>query len=684
MLSSIYYLIRPFLLFSLLLIVTLLISRLGLGAWQIDRFENFQSFVTLLINGLRIDLSTLAYLLIVPAILHPWLMLSNVTANLWRKVLRVLFFIAFFSVLFFELATPAFIIEYGFRPNRLFIEYLAYPSEVFKMLVNGHLFMISIVFILLVLPSKYVWGVFTKALNKVKPASQYQYNVPSSVFSFIVLFVVFFACARGTIGHRPINPSLVYFSTDPLINSLTLNSIYSVANAVKQLGNEKNAAKMYGEMNESKIIDIVRRETGIDSTQFVSSNQPSLTTRLPVYKGKPKNLVIILEESLGAQFVSSLGGIDLTPELDKLNNEGWAFKNLYATGTRSVRGIEAIITGFTPTPARAVVKLDKSQRNFFTIAELLKSNNYATQFIYGGESHFDNMKSFFLGNGFTNIVDFDDINNPKFVASWGASDEDLFTQANVELNKLHAAEQPFFSFIFTSSNHDPFEIPDGVVTSINYTHQQIKQFDAKELSRHKAIQYADYALGKFIANAKTQAYWENTVFLIVADHDARALGKNVVPINNFHIPGVILNSGVKGRMDTRVVSQIDMAPTLLSLMGINNTSPMLGHDLNNKSASGRAMMQYANNFAYMKGDSVTILQPHKTPMNFTYNPTTQELTPQEENKQLTETALAHALWGSLAYNKEWYGSSSIFSPLNVEPSKEGMAHKKINRLASTL
>jgi len=424
--------------------------------------------------------------------------------NIWLRILRIIFFVIFFAVLFFELATPAFINEYGFRPNRLFIEYLSYPDEVMSMLFNGHLLILFVVISFLIIPMKFVW----KLLNRVVYTKQSNISSAplSSVISFITLALVLFLCARGNVGHRLINPAFVYFSTDPLVNSLTLNSIYSVAHAYKQFGNEKNAAKLYGKMETDKVIKLVRQETGLALEMFNNELLPSLTTRDPVYQGKPKNLVIILEESLGAQYVGSLGGLNLTPEIDKFNSEGWAFSNLFATGTRSVRGIEAVITGFTPIPARAVVKLDKSQQGFFTIASLLKAKNYTTQFIYGGESHFDNMKSFFLGNGFSDIVDFNDIENPQFVASWGASDGDLFNQADIELTKLHHSKQPFFSFVFTSSNHDPFEIPEGVVSPIKYTEEQLNQFDDKELSRHKAIQYADYSLGKFIEKAKTQPY----------------------------------------------------------------------------------------------------------------------------------------------------------------------------------
>lgn len=624
---------------------------MGLALWQIERFENLSALLTLVIHGFRIDLSVLGYLLVLPAILHPWFMLSKYHKT-WLLILKGIFFFIFICVFFFELATPAFINEYGFRPNRLFIEYLPYPNEVFKMLVNGHLLTLVVVLLTLGLSAKYLGSYLNSVIQHKK--QQHKVTILASGLSSGFLLLVLILCARGTLGHRPINPALVYFSTDPLINSLTLNSIYSVAHAFKQLGDEKNASKLYGSMNTDKVIRLVRQETRLPIENFNHKSLPSVVSRLPVYQGKPKNLVIILEESLGAQFVSSLGGLPLTPEIDQLNGEGWAFKNLYATGTRSVRGIEAVITGFTPTPARAVVKLDKSQTGFFTIASLLAKQNYQTQFIYGGESHFDNMKSFFLGNGFSDIVDFKDIENPQFVGSWGASDEDVFNQANVELNKLHNSKQPFFSFIFSSSNHDPFEIPEDIVTPIQYSKEQLVQYDEKELSRHKAIQYADYALGKFIATAKQQAYWENTIFLVVADHDARALGSELVPIKNFHIPGVILNSDKQPFIDNRIVSQIDLAPTLLSLMGVTNFSPMLGHDLNRNDISERAIMQYADNFAYMNAKGVSILQPQKEPLSFNYDLKKQQLMPVLDNKALTNIALAHALWGSLAYENKWY------------------------------
>jgi len=632
--------IKPFLFYILFGLTLLFVCRNLLLLWQLDRIDSVSTYLTVLLNGFRIDLSTLAYLLIIPALIHPFILLSN-HQRIWLISLKRWFLICTVFLLYFELATPMFINEYDLRPNRLFVEYLVYPKEVLSMLFNGHLLPIACAFIGLTLLSFLIWRLFLKKC--VCHITLIKTNAGVSLLSFCLIVTILFMSARGTIGHRPLNPALVYFSTDPLVNSLTLNSAYSVAFAIKQLKNEKNAAKIYGNLSEEKVISIVRSATGLPPSAFKTQSIPTLAKRKASHQGKAKNLVIILEESLGAQFTGKLGTKALTPHIDKLMEEGWAFNRLYATGTRSVRGIEAVITGFTPTPARAVVKLDKSQQNFFTLASVLKRHNYHTQFVYGGESHFDNMKSFFLGNGFEDIVDFDDIQNPAFVGSWGASDEDLFNQANIELKKSHQSDQPFFSLIFTSSNHDPFEIPEGKVA-----------FNENDDPRDRAIRYADLALGQFIAQAKKEAYWQDTVFLIVADHDARVFGGELVPIQSFHIPGVILGNNISEKLDNRLVSQIDLAPTLLSLIGVEDYTPMIGHDLTNDTINERVMMQFDKNFAYMTQDKVAILQPEKPIMYFDYDHKKKKLVSATKDNFLGEKALAHALFGSYAYNKGWY------------------------------
>ena len=156
-----------------------------------------------------------------------------------------------------------------------------------------------------------------------------------------------------------------------------------------------------GEMSTDKMLAEFKstRELLHDKRLLLNHKEyPTRTFQKPSRTRKnPLNIVIILEESLGATFVESLGGIPVTPELEKLKKKGWWFENLYATGTRSARGIEAVVAGFPPTPARSVVKLSLSQNNFSTLGSILSKKGYLSEFIYGGESHFDNMSGFFYG-----------------------------------------------------------------------------------------------------------------------------------------------------------------------------------------------------------------------------------------------------------------------------------------------
>lgn len=629
---------RMIAIFGLLAMVALTASRIGLGLWQSDRVAAAEGWTHMLLQGARVDLATLCWLWGIAALGTVIFAGNHAIGRVWLVLLRAWLVLGLWLMLFLELSTPSFIEEYGIRPNRLYVEYLIYPKEVLSMLWSGR-------------PLELVFGLLASAgilmggwhlSGRLSRHLVYPRWYWRPVFALLVIAVTLMG-ARSTLGHRPLNPAMVAFCDDPLVNSLTVNSAYSLVFAITQMGQEENAAKMYGQLTDEEIIAAVREDSGRTAESFVSDTLPSLSDNPASYQGKPRNLVIILQESLGARFVGSLGGLPLTPNLDALSEEGWYFDNLFATGTRSVRGIEAVTTGFTPTPARAVVKLGKSQHGFFTIADFLRRKGYDTSFIYGGESHFDNMRSFFLGNGFGRIVDQDDYQDPAFVGSWGVSDEDLMRRADSEFKRMHQQGTPFFSLVFSSSNHDPFEFPDD----------RIELYEQPKQTRNNAAKYADFAIGEFFKLAKNAEYWKDTVFLVVADHDSRVGGANLVPVNRFRIPGLIIADGVAPKRDTRVVSQIDLAPTLLSLIGASGRYPMLGKDLTRMPDDwpGRALMQYDKNFAYMRGQDLVILQPEREPEGFTYQAENGSLLPSPQPKSMQKTALAWALWGSLAYQK---------------------------------
>ncbi|MES2546615.1 MAG: LTA synthase family protein [Pseudomonadota bacterium] len=623
----------------LLGLIILSLSRLGLVFWKLERVAATGKLVEILLQGIRVDIIQLSLLALVPLLLAPLLAIKPLF-KIWQKFTYIWVIFAIVLLVFLEAATPGFIAEYDVRPNRLFVEYLKYPNEVVRMLWGGfkiHVFA-SIGFVILS-----IWAMrhFMQPWLKAKP--NWSNTKIWLVWPLIFLLAAF--AIRSSLGHRPANPALFAITQDSMVNSLVLNSGYSVFYAIYDLQHESKSSQIYGKMERDEIFKL---------TGATDSEIPTLKTLVPTNKrDKPFNLVIILQESLGAGFVESLGGKPVTPNLEKLKSEGIWFEQLYATGTRSVRGIEAVTAGFQPTPSESTVKLSLSQKNFFTLASLLTKQGYNAEFIYGGESHFDNMRSFFLGNGFNQITDQKDYKNPVFMGSWGASDEDLLNKTHEQLLAHHASGKPFFTLAFSSSNHAPFEFPDG----------RIELYEQPKATDNNAVKYADYAIGQFFEKAKKSPYWKDTVFLIVADHDIRVRGNTLVPIEHFHIPGLILGADIKPQIVKSITSQIDLPVTVLSLMGISAQHPMTGRDISKEPADylGRAMMQYNYNFAWMQqtrdSNNVVVLREGKVPAHGVYDAQAKQLneTAAPANaKEIEQLALANSLLPALLYSEQRY------------------------------
>jgi phosphoglycerol transferase MdoB-like AlkP superfamily enzyme len=452
---------------------------------------------------------------------------------------------------------------------------------------------------------------------------------------------------RSTLAHHPVNPSIAAFSQDSMVNQLPLNSPYSLLRAIyEQRRDSRSEGNRYGTMADDEVLATILREAGIQAGDQLDPAVPTLHHQTATHlRDKPLNLVIILEESLGAEFVGSLGGRDLTPELDKLAGQGIWLEQLYATGTRSARGIEAIISGFTPTPRLSVVKLGETQNNFFTLAGLLEKQGYQTSFIYGGAAHIDNMKRFFLNNGFQTIIEETDFVQPDFRGPWGVSDEDLFKRAHEEFSD--AGTQPFFSLVFTTSHHKPFDVPENRVTTEH----------GPDGRRETAVRYADYSLGRFLDMARQSNYWENTVFLITADHNSRVYGDQLVPVERFHIPGVVVGGKINARHIPGVSSHIDLLPTLLSLIGVSSTHPAIGRDLTlpeYAAGAGRALMQFHALQAFMEGDRVVVLQPDLDPRSFRRISASNMILDKNAEAELERKALAYALFGPMMIRKKAY------------------------------
>lgn len=647
----------PLLTFLLVNLLIIFSFRLGFFVSYYHRIVETEDLYKIFMLGLRMDVLIISYILFIPTVLL-FLLPSKVTSLKYFNNFLIMFFTVFTALFFFmEFSTIGFLREYDNRPDNIFIEYLIYPKEILSTLWKANKIELIMIIPLMILVFKMSHKLYSQVVTQYKRIF-YGYQI---LFFPIVGFLLFIG-SRSSFSHRPANISTAYFSSNRLSNELTLNSTYTLLYALYRLKHEKNPAEIYGHMEEKEVMARVQKYNSIEPHYYLDQQKiPFLhSQKVGVQRKKPLNVVVIIEESLGAEYVGVLGGLPLTPYFDQLAKEGMLFTNLYATGTRTVRGLEAILTGFLPTPGTSVVKLSQSKKDFFTAGALFKQHGYSTHFIYGGESNFDEMKSFFFSNGFDKVFDQLNFKNPEHLSSWGVSDEDLMKEAHSIIKDI-PADQPFFSVILTTSNHSPFDFPEG----------KIEYYEQPKETTHNAMKYADYALGKFFQLAKTAPYYDKTIFLVLADHNTRVYGDSFIPVEKFHIPALIIAPGLAPTKNNLLASQIDLMPSLLHLSGLETIHPMVGHNLFTapENFEGRSIMQYGNHFGFRVGNKLVVLKPDTEPSQFIYHDQDKKLEEVLVEEELVKDALAHALLPWILYKQKKYRTSDTKTLNYISSSK---------------
>jgi phosphoglycerol transferase MdoB-like AlkP superfamily enzyme len=312
---------------------------------------------------------------------------------------------------------------------------------------------------------------------------------------------------------------------------------------------------------------------------------------------------MISVESLSGSYMAYKGSKQkITPFLDSLVQHSIFFSNFYATGTRTVRGLEALSLAIPPTPGQSIVRRPHNS-NLFSLGNVLSQKGYECKFIYGGNAWFDNMGPYFGANGYS-VVDKRDFRKEDIhhTTTWGACDEDIFTQALKECDKSQTAGKLFFNQVLTVSNHRPYTFPKGRIGN-----------NPDDQSRDGAVTYTDWAINDFLVRAKTKPWFDNTVFIIVADHCASAAGKVELPVTGYQIPCFIYAPKlVAPAVINRLVSQIDLLPTLLGLLHLDYSSKFFGYDMNRlELGRERAFISTYQKLGYIKNGNLVILSPRK-------------------------------------------------------------------------
>ncbi len=301
------------------------------------------------------------------------------------------------------------------------------------------------------------------------------------------------------------------------------------------------------------------------------------------------------------------------------------------SGTRTVRGLEAIATSLPPIPSVSVLRRPGNE-GIANWGSVMREQGYSTSFLYGGYGYFDNMNYFFGHNGFE-VRDREQIPQPvRFENIWGVADEDLFDSALHYFDEQAKTGKPFFSIIMTTSNHKPFTFRDGV-----------PGVKPKGGGRESGVRYADFAQGYFIREAQKHAWFDNTLFIIVADHGARVYGREDIPLKSYEIPMVFYSPKHlrPARVDS-LTTQIDIAPTVLGLLGFSYHAPFFGEDVLNDSKEQRvAFFSHNHDVALYQNGELAILGLNKTVQNVFYDEKTDSYRPAPLNPQLNDLAVAY-------------------------------------------
>ncbi len=378
---------------------------------------------------------------------------------------------------------------------------------------------------------------------------------------------------RGSLGVAPINTGVAYFSTYRFANHAAINPLWNLAYSMKRLDVTKKSYKFMDNTQAEAIFQKMMQESG-DYPKLLNKEKP--------------NVVIILLESFAAHTIEALGGQPVTPNFNNLVPEGILFSNLYAAANRSDKGLVATLTGYQVLPSYSIIRFPDKTQSLPFLPKILKDHGYQDlSYMYGGDIKFKNMNSFVTQAGFEEIISIDDFPNEFQGEKWGVHDQYTFNRLFEEMKE---SNEPYFKFFFTLSSHEPFDVPMERVYENDY---------------HNSIHYTDKCLGEFFEKVKAEGLWDNTLFILIADHGVGGAEKFTIDMKRFNQIPMLWTGGALAKKDTivsKVGSQTDMVQTLLKQLDIHNSELQFSKNILDKTSAGFAFFDYSDAFGYVEKD----------------------------------------------------------------------------------
>jgi len=572
-------------------LVIFLLTRTVLLLTHLD--EAGSGFLSVFGIGLLYDLGFIAY-----AALPMGLYLLLCPPALWRRrghrwLLQGLLTVSLFAMLFTSVAEWLFWDEFGVRFNFIAVDYLVYSDEVLNNLLESYPIgtLLSILAVLAIALSFALRKPFNAALDAPLPPLR------GRLLNALGLLIV-----AGLSLQLLSQDSPRAQGGNAYQNELASNGPYQFFAAFRN--NELDYPQFYSSLPPAIVAQQIRAELSEPNAHFIGEDPQDIRRMIdnPGTVRKP-NIVLVTIESFSAKYMGSNGDTrNLTPNLDALRKQSLYFNNFYATGTRTDRGLEAITLAIPPTPGRSIVKRVGRESGFASLGQQLNAVGYDSVFVYGGRGYFDNMNAFFSGNGYR-VVDQSSVDESEihFKNAWGMADEDLYKQTLKLADADYAKQQPFLLQLMTTSNHRPYTYPDNRI--------DIKSGNGRD----GAVKYTDYAIGQFLDQARQKPWFDNTIFVFVADHTAGSAGKEDLPISNYQIPLFIYAPKlIDARETAQLASQIDLAPTLLGLLNLDYQSTFFGRNLlQDNPLPPRVVVGNYQHLGLFDGKNLAILSPRQ-------------------------------------------------------------------------
>ena len=521
--------------------------------------------------GLKMDMSVAAYIL-APVCLF---VLLSLFIHFFRRlfIYRLYTFIILLLVALISFFDLEIYTQWGFRIDATPLKFLSTPKEAFASISHLPLLFLFIIFIICY---TLFFFCFKYVLKRIFFQQQNRYKIATGLLLLLFMASLIIP-VRGGLQLAPLNQSSVYFSTNNYANHTAINASWNFLHSLVSKGSSgKNPYQYFPDSQVKHIVDSLYSE-GSTTDQFIR-----------ISPGTATNIILVIWESFTEKAIHiSIDNKEVTPQFNKLKQEGIYFSNLYASGDRTNKGVPAILSGYPAMPNTSIIHSPGKSEKLAVLSKLFREKGYQTPYFYGGEPEFANIKSYLLHGGFDPIIGKNDFSSKDMNSKWGAHDGVVMNRMFEDLNK---SRKPFFATWLTLTSHEPFETPVPTVFKANDN-------TTKFLN---SLHYTDEVLNEFIDKCSKQPWWNNTVMIITGDH-GHPLPESGNKADDFRTPmlwvGGALNK--KGVVIDKVVSQLDIAATMSKQVGLNAANFPFSKNIFDPATKSWAFFTFNNGFGFV-------------------------------------------------------------------------------------